>query len=119
MHFKFGDVAAARVVFDKMPVRDLASWNTMVAGCVKNGEARGAFEVFGRMRREGVVGDGTTLLALLSACGDVMDLKLGREIHGYVVRNGGNGRVCNGFLMNSLIDMYCNCESVYLCKEVV
>ncbi|RZC09793.1 Pentatricopeptide repeat-containing protein, mitochondrial [Glycine soja] len=118
MYFKFGDVAAARVMFDKMPVRDLTSWNTMMSGFVKNGEARGAFEVFGDMRRDGFVGDGITLLALLSACGDVMDLKAGREIHGYVVRNGGNRRLCNGFLMNSIICMYCNCESMSFARNL-
>ncbi|KAK7342159.1 hypothetical protein VNO80_25102 [Phaseolus coccineus] len=118
MYFKFGDVAAAQVVFDKMPMRDLTSWNTMVSGCVKNGETVGAFEIFGEMRRVGVVGDGTTLLALLSACGDVMDLKMGKEIHGYVVRNGGNGRVHNGFLVNSVIDMYCNCESISCARKL-
>ena len=55
MYFKFGDVEAARVVFDRMLVRDLTSWNTMMSGFVKNGEARGAFEVFGDMRRDGFV----------------------------------------------------------------
>lgn len=118
MYLKFGDVAAAQVVFDKMPVRDLTSWNTMVSGCVKNGETRGAFEIFGEMRRVGFVGDGTTLLALLSACGDVMDLKVGKEIHGNVIRNGGNGRVNNGFLENSIIDMYCNCESMSCARKL-
>ncbi|KAG2397283.1 Pentatricopeptide repeat-containing protein [Vigna angularis] len=79
----------------------------------------GAFEIFGEMRRVGFVGDGTTLLALLSACGDVMDLKAGKEIHGFVVRNGGNGRVDNGFLVNSIIDMYCNSrKGSYLRKEI-
>ncbi|XP_047149024.1 putative pentatricopeptide repeat-containing protein At3g11460, mitochondrial [Vigna umbellata] len=118
MYLKFGDVAAAQVVFDKMPMRDLTSWNTMVSGCVKNGETQGAFEIFGEMRRVGFVGDGTTLLALLSACGDVMDLKAGKEIHGFVVRNGGNGRVNNGFLVNSIIDMYCNCESMSCARNL-
>ena len=36
MYFTFGDVAAARVMFDKMPVRDLTSWNTMMSGFVKS-----------------------------------------------------------------------------------
>lgn len=110
MYFKFGDIETARLLFDKMPVRDLTSWNTMISGYVKNGLTRDAFEVFGHMRRVGVVGDGTTMLALLSACGDLMDLKLGKAVHGYVVRN--SGKLCNEFLMNSLIDMYCNCDSV-------
>ncbi|XP_061341452.1 putative pentatricopeptide repeat-containing protein At3g23330 [Gastrolobium bilobum] len=110
MYSMFGDMETARMLFDKMPVRDLTSWNIVISGHVKNGEAVDAFEVFDSMRRVGVVGDGTTLLALLCACGDIMDLKLGKAVHGYVVRN--SGKLCNEFLTNSLIDMYCNCGSI-------
>ncbi|KAK7263567.1 hypothetical protein RJT34_31159 [Clitoria ternatea] len=110
MYSKFGDLAIVRLLFDKMSVRDLTSWNTVISGYVKNGEPEDAFLVFDHMRRAGGIGDGTTLLALLSACGDLMDLKMGKAIHGYAVRNVG--KVCNEFLMNSLIDMYCNCDSI-------
>ncbi|XP_057455780.1 putative pentatricopeptide repeat-containing protein At3g11460, mitochondrial [Lotus japonicus] len=111
MYLKFGDMGTARLVFDKMPVRDLTSWNTMMSGYVKNGEAGDAFVVFDHMRRSGLVGDGTTMLALLSACGDLMDLKLGKAVHGYVVRN--SGRLSNNeFVTNSMIDMYCNCDFI-------
>ena len=110
MYAKFGEMGIARLVFDEMPVWDLSSWNALMSGYVQNGEARGALGVYGCMRRTGVVGDGTTLLALLCGCGDLMDLKMGKAVHGYVVRNGD--KLCNGFLMNSLIDVYCNCDSV-------
>ncbi|XP_061369545.1 putative pentatricopeptide repeat-containing protein At3g11460, mitochondrial [Gastrolobium bilobum] len=116
MYSKFGDMETARMLFDKMPVRDLTSWNTVISGHVKNGEAVDAFEVFDSMRRVGVVGDGTTLLALLCACGDIMDLKLGKAVHGYVVRN--SGKLCNEFLTNSLIVMYCNCGSISVARKL-
>ncbi|KAK7312746.1 hypothetical protein VNO77_36841 [Canavalia gladiata] len=116
MYYKFGDMATARLVFDKMPMRDLTSWNTVISGHVKNGEGREAFAVFYHMRRDGFVGDGTTLLALLCACGDLMDLKMGKAVHGYVVRN--SGKLCNAFLSNSLIDMYCNCDSMSAARKL-
>lgn len=114
MYLKFGEMEIARYLFDKMPVRDLTSWNTLMSWYVKNGQPGEAFMVFDDMRRYGVVGDGTTMLAILRACGDLMDLKMGKEVHGYVVRNSGNGKMCNNseFLMNSLIDMYCNCDFI-------
>lgn len=110
MYSKFGDMPTARMLFDNMPVRDLTSWNTMISGYVKNGKARDAFSVFYHMRSAGFIGDGTTLLALLCACCDLMNLKLGKAIHGHVVRN--SGQLCNSFLINSLIDIYCNCDSI-------
>ncbi|KAG9447368.1 hypothetical protein H6P81_013496 [Aristolochia fimbriata] len=47
MYFKFGDLDYARMVFDKMRVKNVVSWTTMVAGMVAWGEleaARGVFE---------------------------------------------------------------------------
>ncbi|XP_028793766.1 pentatricopeptide repeat-containing protein At4g21065-like isoform X2 [Neltuma alba] len=79
-------------------------------GYVKNGKARDAFIIFDHMKNAGFRGDETTLLALLSGCGDLTNLKVGKAIHGYVVRN--SGKLCSKFLTNSLIDMYSNCDSI-------
>ncbi|KAK4846956.1 hypothetical protein QYF36_023613 [Acer negundo] len=51
-----------------------------------------------------------TLLSLLSSCGCIQAVNQGREIHGYVVRN--SSRIYNKFLNNSLIQMYCDCNSM-------
>ncbi|GAV79949.1 LOW QUALITY PROTEIN: PPR domain-containing protein/PPR_2 domain-containing protein/DYW_deaminase domain-containing protein, partial [Cephalotus follicularis] len=110
MYAKFGDMVMARMVFDKMLNRDLTSWNTMVSGYVKNGNPREALVFFELMGKTGLVADATTLLGLLSGCADLLAVKQGKEIHGYVVRNGI--KLCNGFLINSLIEMYCVCNSV-------
>lgn len=126
MYSKFGDMGLARVVFGGMLQRDLTSWNTMIAGYVNNGNPREALVTFELLQKSGLSADGTTLLALLSACAELMALKLGKAIHGYVVRN--NVANFNEFLTNALIEMYCNCKSVAdatllfeeaVCKDVV
>ncbi|KAK7277816.1 hypothetical protein RJT34_22833 [Clitoria ternatea] len=76
MYFTFGELAIVRLLFDKMSLRDLTSWNTVIYGYVKNGEPNDAFLVFDHMRRASGIGDRTTLLALLFACSDLMDSKL-------------------------------------------
>ncbi|KAK4286233.1 hypothetical protein QN277_002819 [Acacia crassicarpa] len=116
MYSKFGEMATARMLFDNMPVRDLTSWNTIISGYVKNGKERDAFIIFDHMKNAGFRGDETTLLSLLCGCGNLMNLKVGRAIHGYVVRN--SGKLCNKFLMNSLIDMYCNCDSIFDARKL-
>ncbi|KAF3443753.1 hypothetical protein FNV43_RR13443 [Rhamnella rubrinervis] len=110
MYSKFGDMGLARVVFGEMLQRDLTSWNTMIAGYVNNGNPREALVTFESLQKSGLSADGTTLLALLSACAELMAMKLGKAIHGYVVRN--NVAMFNEFLTNALIEMYCNCKSV-------
>ncbi|XP_004289150.1 PREDICTED: putative pentatricopeptide repeat-containing protein At3g11460 [Fragaria vesca subsp. vesca] len=110
MYSKFGEMGYAYQVFDKMPERDLTTWNTMVSGYVRNGDPREALAVFERMGRFGVRADGTSLLGVVSGCGELVALKLGKAVHAYVVLNGGE--VWNEFLMNALIEMYWKCRCV-------
>ncbi|VVA33697.1 PREDICTED: pentatricopeptide [Prunus dulcis] len=110
MYSKFGDMGLARMLFDRMLERDLISWNTMISGYVKNNNPRKALEVFEEMGKAGLKADGTTLLGILSACAELLALKLGKEIHAYVVRK--SVEIHNEFLTNSLIEMYCNCKSL-------
>ncbi|WOH05708.1 hypothetical protein DCAR_0625128 [Daucus carota subsp. sativus] len=110
MYGKFGDIDKVRIVFDRMTKRDLTSWNSLISGLVKNGASREALVTFWRMRSCGVVADCTTILGLLSACVNLGALEPGRAIHGYVICTD---MVCyNVFLMNSLIEMYCRCNSM-------
>ncbi|ONI18543.1 hypothetical protein PRUPE_3G221900 [Prunus persica] len=110
MYSKFGHMGLARMLFDRMLERDLISWNTMISGYVKNNNPRKALEVFEEMGKAGLKADGTTLLGILSACAELLALKLGKEIHAYVVRK--SVEIHNEFLTNSLIEMYCNCKSL-------
>ncbi|GAB2285303.1 hypothetical protein Dimus_019757 [Dionaea muscipula] len=105
MYSKFGDMESAWLLFDKMPVRDLTSWNTMVSGYTKNGKCEEALVVFKSMEGSGLVSDSATLLGILSACAKEGLIKQGKSVHGYVVRN--DIADCSSFLINAIIDMYC------------
>lgn len=110
MYGKFGDIDKVRILFDRMPKRDLTSWNSLISGLVKNAASREAFVVFRRMRSCRVTADCTTILGVLSACVNLAALEHGRTVHGYVLCN--NLVYYNAFLMNSLIEMYCSCNSM-------
>lgn len=110
MHMMFGNFEAAWAVFDGMRERDLTSWNTMIFGYARNGKAEVALLVFRDMKKDGLVLDGTTLLALLTALSNVRGVKQGKEVHAYAVRNGDS--LCNGFVVNALIDVHCTSYSV-------
>ncbi|KAI8005638.1 Pentatricopeptide repeat-containing protein [Camellia lanceoleosa] len=115
MYSKCGEMDTMKKVFDEMPERDLTCWNTMISGCVRNGEPREAVLVSKMMGKSGLVADSTTLLGLLSACTHLAALELGKVIHAYVMRN--NLAWFNSFLINSLIEMYCSCSSMVAARR--
>ncbi|CAI9097090.1 OLC1v1033410C1 [Oldenlandia corymbosa var. corymbosa] len=88
IHFLFsvGEVEAARQVFDESSVRDLVSWNSLIHGFVKVGEAPEAFRVYVEMESEGVKPDEVTMIGLVSSCAQLEDLELGREAHRSIER---------------------------------
>lgn len=108
MYSKFGDLHNVRKLFDRMSKRDLTSWNTVILGHAKNGDPERAIDMFMSMGRARAVVDGTTLLGLLGACGEMKVIRKGKEIHAYVVRNGF--RIDNELVINSILGMYCDCN---------
>lgn len=55
MYVKCGSIEDAQHVFDKMPTRNLVSWNAIVAGCAQNGYVDEALRLFWEMPERNVV----------------------------------------------------------------
>ncbi|KAL9276095.1 hypothetical protein ACSQ67_026361 [Phaseolus vulgaris] len=103
MYVKCGDVSTARLVFDKMSNRDRISWNAIISGYFENGECLQGLGLFVTMIEYSVDPDLMTMTSVITACELLGDERLGREIHGYVLRMGF-GR--DPSVQNSLIQMY-------------
>uniref|UniRef100_A0A0E0QYR7 Cupin type-1 domain-containing protein n=1 Tax=Oryza rufipogon TaxID=4529 RepID=A0A0E0QYR7_ORYRU len=112
-----GPMENARRLFDRSPVRDLVSWNTLIGGYVRRGNPAEALELFWRMVAEDAVvrPDEVTMIAAVSGCGQMRDLELGRRLHGFVDSDGVS---CTVRLMNALMDMYIKCGSLEMAKSV-
>ncbi|GAB4843583.1 hypothetical protein Ancab_013548 [Ancistrocladus abbreviatus] len=78
MYSRCGNTRKARKVFDKMPEKDVVSWNSMITGLAFNGKAKDAINLFEEMIEIGVKPDDVTFVALLTACshGGLVDLGL-------------------------------------------
>ncbi|KAI4986132.1 hypothetical protein ZWY2020_018762 [Hordeum vulgare] len=69
LYGKCGAVELARQVFDRMPERDVTSWNVAILTLANHGCVREYVELFDRMPRgENVVPNAITFVAVLSAC---------------------------------------------------
>lgn len=93
---KSGDLGNARKVFDKMPVRSIVAWNSMISGYEQNGYGKNAITLFKKMREAGIEPDSTTFVSLLSACAQLGALGMGCWVHEYIARHGLNLNVVLG-----------------------
>ncbi|KAK2993069.1 hypothetical protein RJ640_025724 [Escallonia rubra] len=125
MFAKCGSLDEARMVFDDMPDKDLASWTAMICGTAHNGEWLQALSLFSRMRSQRIQPDAVILAALLPSCGRMEAKPAGIALQGCAVRSGFESDL---FLTNALMDMYCKCgdtsEAFFVfvnmvCKDVI
>ncbi|KAK0586059.1 hypothetical protein LWI29_000299 [Acer saccharum] len=116
MYWKCGDVKDAIQLFEKMCVRDLVSWNTMISGVCQSGNHLGSLMIFRRMIDELVVyPNRISCLSALASCASIEALIYGREIHGYLVKTGLD---VDEFLISGLIEMYMKCADIMSAQRV-
>lgn len=85
---KCGRFEDALCVFDSMPHRDVVAWNAMISGSVECEECEEAINLFVEMQKENLRPNSRTMVSLLLACEQLLEVRLGKEIHGYCLRNG-------------------------------
>eukprot|EP01018_Ginkgo_biloba_P002566 Gb_33727 [translate_table: standard] len=68
MYARSGSIEYARHLFDKMPQRNVVSWNAMIRGFAMHGRGKEALELFEQMQHSGTVPDHVTFVGVLSAC---------------------------------------------------
>ncbi|TKY50039.1 putative pentatricopeptide repeat-containing protein [Spatholobus suberectus] len=103
MYVDCGSVEDARLVFEEMPCKDVVSWTLMVRTYVKSGEFNEAIKLFRQMNLDGVRPDSVAVSSVLPARGRIASRGHGREIHGYLIRNGVG---FNLKVKNAVMDMY-------------
>ncbi|KAL6001797.1 hypothetical protein ACLOJK_041775 [Asimina triloba] len=114
MYSRCNAVETAFIVFDRMLERDIVSWNTMVSAFVQNGfDFEGLLLVYG-MQKQGFFIDSVTATALLSAASNLGDLRMGKQIHGYLFRHG----IQFDGMDTYLIDMYAKSGSIITAQKL-
>ncbi|KAG6723179.1 hypothetical protein I3842_03G196500 [Carya illinoinensis] len=104
-----------RSLFDKMVVRNLVSWNAMIAAYEQNNACRNAVKVFRRMINKKVDYDYITMVSIITACASLGTLSTGIWLHELVRIKGFETNV---YVTNAFIDMYAKCGNIDLAKDV-
>lgn len=103
LYMKCRKIGEAEVLFEKMTKRDIICWTTMVTGFAQAGKSLKAVEFYRDMQNEGFGRDRVVMLGLLQASADLGDPKMGRSVHGHLIRTG---LPMNVVVETTLVDMY-------------
>ncbi|XP_021820655.1 pentatricopeptide repeat-containing protein At1g06140, mitochondrial-like [Prunus avium] len=68
MYAKCGSMNRAKVLFDKIPKKDVVSWTSIIVGHAINGEGKESLLAFRKMCAEKVEPNSVTFIGVLSAC---------------------------------------------------
>ncbi|XP_057820377.2 pentatricopeptide repeat-containing protein At3g12770 [Cryptomeria japonica] len=109
MYGKCGWVDFARQIFDKMPQRDVVSWNSMIVGYAQNGNGHEALRIFSQMRNCGMLPSSITIVNVMRACVWLETPHHAKWIHGLVVKSGFDSDIV---VSNSLLSLYTKCRSI-------
>ncbi|KAH9310403.1 hypothetical protein KI387_025438 [Taxus chinensis] len=110
MYAKCGNMHKAHELFDRMPQRDVVSWNAMIVGYAQNGCVEKAVETFKQMQFSGIKPNSTTFAGVLPACAKMGALHQGMDIHKII---GENGFLSDVIVSNGLVYMYAKCGSIH------
>ncbi|KAH9293088.1 hypothetical protein KI387_041706 [Taxus chinensis] len=80
MYAKGGFIEDARQVFDRMPGRNVVSWNAMMTGYGENGCGEEALRLFYEMQQVGMKPDHVTIITVLSSCSKCGKVKDARKV---------------------------------------
>ncbi|KAI5065611.1 hypothetical protein GOP47_0020306 [Adiantum capillus-veneris] len=80
MYAKCGALHRAHSVLEKLPSRNVVSWNALITGYAQEGQGVQGLDCFEQMQHEGILPDKVTFLCLLNLCNHIGMVEKGKEI---------------------------------------
>ncbi|KAH7299718.1 hypothetical protein KP509_24G025900 [Ceratopteris richardii] len=115
MYVNCGSVSKAQEVFDKLPIRDVVTWTTLIAGYVNHERHEEALQYHERMEQSGVFSNAVTFVSILKACGSMGLMGKGQRLHTEIMRKD---LLESDLVGNSLVDLYAKCGLLLVAHEV-
>ncbi|XP_062214488.1 pentatricopeptide repeat-containing protein At2g22070-like [Phragmites australis] len=117
LYARQGRMDLAVSMFENMPERSIVSWNAIIAGYNQNGLDPMALKFFSRMLSDSSMEpDEFTITSVLSACANLRMLKMGKQMHSYILITG---IPYSGQVTNALISMYAKSGSVENARSIM
>ncbi|XP_008456092.1 pentatricopeptide repeat-containing protein At3g24000, mitochondrial isoform X2 [Cucumis melo] len=111
VHFyaSYGIVSNAQKMFNEMPDRNVVSWTSLMVSYSDNGSKKEVINTYKRMRLEGICCNENNIALVISSCGFLVDIILGRQLLGHALKFGLETKVSAA---NSLVFMFGGCGDV-------
>lgn len=120
MYAKCKSVTFARMMFEAISPKDrnVVTWTVMIGGYAQHGEANDALKLFSNMVQQDyfVKPNYFTISCGLMACARLAALRLGKQIHTYILRNQYESTILH--VENCLIDMYSKSGDIETARAV-
>ena len=119
MYAKCGIISKAQQIHDEFQARNVVTWNAMITGYARHGQALEALNCYGRMKNEGIFPNHVTFICILKACGIIGAIDKGKQIHSKVVISIKDSMEKDLVIIGSaLVDMYVKCGLIAIAQKV-
>ena len=115
LYSKNGHVDRAKLVFERLFLRDSISWVAMLSGFSQNGWEGEAILLFCQMHKSAVVPTPYVFSSVLSACTKIESFKLGEQLHGFIVKWGLSSET---FVCNALMTLYSRWGNLIVAEQI-
>ncbi|KAL5145051.1 putative pentatricopeptide repeat-containing protein [Glycine soja] len=117
MYSKCGMVGEAGQMFNTLPVRNVISWNAMIAGYSNERNGEEALNLFREMQEKGEVPDRYTYSSSLKACSCAGAVGEGMQIHAALIKHGFP-YLAQSAVAGALVDIYVKCRRMAEARRV-
>ena len=108
LYVKSQNLAESHKMFEEIPQPDVFSWTVLISGSARIGLSSDVLGLFTKMQNQGLCPNRFTLSVVLKSCSsNVNDSRIGKGIHGWILRNGVD---LDAVLNNSILDYYVKCR---------
>jgi pentatricopeptide repeat protein len=115
MYVKCGQMGAAMNEFWRIPIRNVVSWTTAIAGFVQEEDPVSAMLLLTEMLRSGVAINKYTATSILLACSQMSMIWEANQVHGMIMKTE---LYLDHVVKEALISTYANVGAVQLCEKV-
>ncbi|XP_011624817.1 pentatricopeptide repeat-containing protein At2g39620 [Amborella trichopoda] len=108
MYAKCGNLNLAKELFNGIENGDLVAWSAMISALAHGEHPNEALQFFREMQNVNLKPNRVTIVSVLPSCAEISALKLGKSIHGYVMKVD-MGMGLDVSIGTALVAMYVKC----------